>query len=63
MTEWTFRDRLFRGAVLAVVGAVLGLIVILSIDIRRYCGPSYILPVALCGAFIGGVAGFFRNKV
>jgi hypothetical protein len=63
MAEWTLRGRLFRSTVLAGAGAVVGLIVMLSFDTRRYSGPSYILPAVLCGALIGGVVGFLRNKI
>jgi len=61
--SWTLGERLFRGAILAFVGAFLALIIILDIDGRRVAGPSYILPAILIGALVGGVYGFFRNRV
>ena len=61
--RWTLPERLFRGAALAVAGAALALVIILGIDMRRYNGPSYILPAVLLGATIGGVYGFIRNRV
>jgi hypothetical protein len=63
MPQWSFGARLFRGAVSALVGAMLALPIILRLDMKRYAGPSYILPAVLCGALIGGLAGFFRNRV
>jgi hypothetical protein len=60
--RYTLGERAFRCVVLAVVGAVLSLILILRIDMKRWSGPSYILPAILVGALIGGTYGFFRNR-
>jgi hypothetical protein len=59
--DLTIRDRVSRSAIVAVVGAMAGLILMLSIDFwkRPYAADSFLLEAALLGAGVGAVMGFF----
>jgi tryptophan-rich sensory protein len=52
--------RIFRTAVVAILGAGAALVLMLSIDFwkRPYAADSLLVPAALIGGAIGGVLGF-----
>lgn len=56
----TIRDRLFRAAIVAAVGAGAGFVLMLSIDTwqRASAEKSYLLEATLMGAAVGAVMGF-----
>ena len=60
----TLRERLFRAAVSALIGAAAGFVLMLRTDLlRRVYGESYLLPAALVGAALGGILGFRRTEI
>jgi len=59
----TLGSRLFRSAVVAILGGGAGLILMLSIDFwkRPYATDSLLLPATLVGAAVGATLGFFLS--
>jgi len=55
--------RLFRSAIVGVLGAGVALVLMLSIDFfkRPYAANSFLLPAALIGGAVGAALGFFRS--
>jgi hypothetical protein len=61
MDQFTFAERIFRGAVMAFPGAAVGLIAGLVWARRTWPAPedtSLIVPLILVGAGVGVVSGF-----
>ena len=55
-------DRLLRGLVMALVGAVAGWILVLRVDMKRpSAAESLLLEGAIIGAAVGAVLGFFLS--
>jgi hypothetical protein len=55
----TIRDRIFRSAVVAVVGALAGLVLTFSLDLRRpFAADGFLLEAALIGGGVGAILGF-----
>jgi hypothetical protein len=59
----SMRVRLFRSAVLGILGAGAALVLMLSVDFfkRPYATNSLLMPAALIGGVIGAALGFFRT--
>jgi hypothetical protein len=68
--ELSFRDRLIRALISAVIGAALALLFMLTVGLStkyflftKHFDRSYAIPGSLVGAFVGGILGFRRRRI
>jgi hypothetical protein len=60
------RDRIIRATIGAIIGGSAGFLLMLGADLRQpfmHDRSSYLLPMTLVGALIGGLLAFRREKI